>query len=424
MRVRHHLVAATALLSVSPVAAAVPMSQRMALSIMSRGQGIMTEDGGVSALLQAGIVQKSFNALLGVYPDASTSASFGAYVRRSAASVEPFVLNASYDATEYPLDRLSNGNELLALSAAAANSTASTGAAAVAVAALRESIYDQPRTAQGGLWYYTYPDWSYLDGMYSLGPFYALEAAVATAYNTSALDDMLLQFELLWEHTRNASSGLLVHGYDDSKTAVWADPVTGASPHVWDRSLGWFSMALVDTLEILSENRLGQPQHKQQQRRRRRRALLDMFQALMPAVMDAVDEETGGWWQVMDAPGRAGNYIESSGSAMFAYALLKGVRLGYLPDLPAAGEGIEPLASRASRASHVATRAHRYLTDRFVTAQRNGTLDYDGTVAVCSLNSNATYAYYVGQPILYNSVLGSGAYVLASLEVERLSGSD
>lgn len=28
--------------------------------------------------------------------------------------------------------------------------------------------------------------------------------------------------------------------------------------------------------------------------------------------------------------------------------------------------------------------------------------------------------YYVSQPIKYNSVLGSAAYILASLEIERL----
>ena len=48
------------------------------------------------------------------------------------------------------------------------------------------------------------------------------------------------------------------------------------------------------------------------------------------------DEETGMFWQVMDHPGVEGNYLETSGTALFAYAVLKGVRLGYLPKRMAA----------------------------------------------------------------------------------------
>lgn len=210
--------------------------------------------------------------------------------------------------------------------------------------------------------------------MYSLAPFYTLYTTTLNANGSDAdavqaLDDMNHQLRLLWAHTRNASTGLLVHGYDDSRTAAWADPVTGASRHVWGRSLGWFAMALVDTLELLPRGAC-----------RVRDSLLQMYRDLAAAVVAAADPQTGGWWQVLDRPGAERNYIESSGTAMFTYALLKGARLGYLTDF-----GV------AASAAGVGVRAQKYLSDTFVVRNANGTLGFNGTVAVCSLNSSASY---------------------------------
>src|SRR4051812_22470435 len=115
-------------------------------------------------------------------------------------------------------------------------------------------------------------------------------------------------------------TGLLYHGYDYSKTAVWASPDRGHSPEVWDRALGWYSMALVDGVEIFPTNTPG------------RTTLLNILQDLAPKIRDAADPTSGVWWLVITQPGRSGNYFESSGSAMFVYSLLKGVRLGYIPD--------------------------------------------------------------------------------------------
>ena len=356
-----------------------PYSRWMASSIMVRQQGIMTGNGGTSELLQAGFTQKAFLALLDQQPDAQ---SVREYVQTSAESVVPFVLNATHDALSYPLDRLSNGQALLELSSSsttgATEKNQSFGAAADA---LRQSIDLNRRNPEGGLWYFVYPEWSYLDGMYSLAPFYTLytktrsgeseDAAAAKA----ALDDMYFQVDLLWRHTRHEETGLLVHGYDASRIAVWADPHTGASPYVWDRALGWYFMALVDTLELLHSFEDGGEEGEGSEYEG---PLLEKFQDLAKAVIAATDPATGAWWQIMDQPGREGNYIESSGSAMFAYALLKGARLGYLE-------------SYASDAVRVGTRAQEYLTKTFVVHEKDDILGYNGTVSVCSLNSTATF---------------------------------
>ncbi|KAJ7482283.1 Six-hairpin glycosidase-like protein [Mycena galericulata] len=358
----------------------------MALSIISREQGVLTSSSDVSALLQAGFTQKAFRRLIEQYPH---EGAIQQYIKTSVDSVTGPVSNATKDLT-YAMDRLSSGNNLVDLYHETGNETYRE-----AFLALRESINLDSRNDEGGLWYYVYPQWSYLDGMYSLAPFYTYYTTQLDAHNTTALRDMLLQLELLWEHCNTNGTDLLVHGYDESKTAVWANPITGASPHVWGRSLGWYTMALVDTLEIL-------PRHAPEWVHIRTR-----FRAIASALRKAADAASGAWWQLLDQPGRAGNYIESSGSAMFVYALLKGVRLGYLED-------------SAGNYTAVASRAYGYIVDAFVVNNGNGTLGYNGTVTVCSLNSTASYEYYVGQPILYNSVLGSGAFVIASLEHEIL----
>ncbi|RYO75348.1 hypothetical protein DL764_010518 [Monosporascus ibericus] len=380
---------------ISGTATNLEYSRWMATSAMSRRQGIMTGNGGPSELLQAGFTQKALIALLRQYPD---TPSVRDYIETSAASVVPYVMNATYSALSYPMDRLSNGQALLQFS----SSNAETELFGAAARALRESIDLNRRNPVGGLWYYVYPEWSYLDGMYSYAPFYTLYArnqSKCEAVGPETLQEMYFQVDLLWQRTLNESSGLLVHGYDASRTAVWAHPVTGASPHIWVRALGWYTMALVDTLELLPTTGTGSTYKK---------LLREKFQSLMDAIVAAVDPTTGAWWQVMDQPGREGNYIESSGSAMFAYSLLKGTRLGYLD------------RRQGSGAVRVATRAHKYLTKTFVVHEENQTLGYNGTVSVCSLNSTATFEYYVNRPIEYNSALGSNAYILASLEVESL----
>ncbi|KAF1937980.1 Six-hairpin glycosidase [Clathrospora elynae] len=387
----------------------------MAHSIISRNQGILTSQTDVSALLQAGFTQKALYQVLQtyMYPNNTLTRAVNAYTAKSVDSVVPVVSNATRD-TGYPLDRLSSGNALLRL-------YEETGEAGykTALEALRTSIGLQTRNAQGGLLYYVYPGWSYLDGMYSFAPFltgYAVDYAKKEKTDEEALDraveDVMLQLDLLWQHCHVEKSGLLVHGYDDGKTAVWANNSTGASPHVWGRSLGWYSMALVDTMEILSTT--DNTSHVLPEKTQKARSYIQArFRELVPAVVAAVDAKTGAWWQVMDMPGREGNYVESSASAMFVYSILKGVRLGYL-------SGNE--TSRGTGNIDVATRAYEYMADTFVVHNGNGTLGWNGTVGVCSLNSSASYEYYVGRPIVYNSVLGSAAFVLASLEYERVEG--
>jgi rhamnogalacturonyl hydrolase YesR len=345
----------------------------MSKSIISRGQGLLTGQGDSSALLQAGLVQKSFRQVIVQYPE---NPSIQAYISKSVDSVVSTISNATAD-TKFPLDRLSSGNGLI-------HAWQETGEEKykTALEALRESVDLQPRNNESGLWYYVYPNWSYLDGMYSFSPFLTLYTTLYGSGNANGWQDVERQFDLLWQHCYRNETGLLAHGYDASKTAVWADLITGASPHVWGRSLGWYAMALVDTLELLRN--LEEPQAKHLEHYVKKR-----FEDLATAIVGARDEATGAWWQVLDQPSRRENYIESSGSSMLIYSLLKGVRLGYLPrHHKSQGHG-----SPGNKATYTETalRAYDYVKGTFVVDNGNGTVGWNGTVGVCSLNSTASY---------------------------------
>ncbi|EFZ03254.1 hypothetical protein MAA_00328 [Metarhizium robertsii ARSEF 23] len=126
------------------------------------------------------------------------------------------------------------------------------------------------------------------------------------------------------------------------------------------------------------------------------------------ALVRHADPATGAWWQIVTLPGVGANYLESSSTALFTFALLKALRTGLL-------------CGRTPDYRGTALRAYNYTVGRFVTDTGNGTIGFDKTVSVCSLNSSASFEYYTTRPLVPNSLLGESAFVLAALEVERLA---
>ena len=99
----------------------------------------------------------------------------------------------------------------------------------------------------------------------------------------------------------------------------WADKKTGLSQNFWLRSLGWLSMALLDSLIKASDKNS-----------ENWNSLEKMFIDLIDSMLKFQDEETGMWGQVPNFPHRGQNYLETTGSAMYSYSLLKGFKLGIL----------------------------------------------------------------------------------------------
>lgn len=232
---------------------------------------------------------------------------------------------------------------------------------------IRATLALHPRTPSGGFWHRepTYPNQMWLDGIFMADSFYATYTSLFDKDNTTAWDDITLQYDLIEEHCRDASTNLLKHGYDESKVASWADPETGASPLVWDRAVGWYFVSLLETLQVFPTSHAGYDK------------LVGYFTTLAEGLLNAQDT-SGGWWLIMDEEyaGAEGNYIESSATAMFTYGLLKGIKLGFIDE---------------STYLAPAKKAYEMMVDKFVIESDDGTLDWDGTVQVGSLSSDASY---------------------------------
>src|SRR5665213_2021043 len=180
-----------------------------------------------------------------------------------------------------------------------------------AAATLRKQLEQQPRTNEGGFWHKNiYPDQVWLDGLYMAEPFYAEWAS--TFHEDSDFNDIARQFIIIENHARDAKTGLLYHGYDESKKQAWANKTTGLSPNFWSRAMGWYGMALVDVLPYFPNDN---PERKE---------LINILNKFAAAVTKVQDAKSGLWWDVLNFPNRKGNYEEASASCMFVYTLAKG----------------------------------------------------------------------------------------------------
>lgn len=182
---------------------------------------------------------------------------------------------------------------------------------------LWSSFKRRPRNEEGGFWHKTrYPEEMWLDGIYMGGPFLAKYGYLFN--DSTAIDEAVRQTTLIASRVLNEETGLLYHAWDYDKNASWADPINGLSPEVWSRGMGWYMMALVDILTYL------QPTHPGYQE------LINILQKAAKGVKDCQDPSTGLWYQVMDKGQIDGNWLETSGSGMFVYALTIAVRQGYI----------------------------------------------------------------------------------------------
>jgi unsaturated rhamnogalacturonyl hydrolase len=270
---------------------------------------------------------------------------------------------------------------------------------AKAATLLYEQLLHQPRTPSGGFWHkQRYPHQMWLDGLYMAEPFYAEYAS--TFHHPEAFSDITHQFVLLDEHARDPKTGLLYHGWDESKQERWADKQTGLSSQFWARAMGWQMMALVDTLSYYPKDDPGRQQ------------LVALLERDAAAVARVQDKKSGLWYQVLDKASEKGNFPESSASSMFVYALARGVRQGYLPP----------------RYLNNAARGYQGILSHFIQAGPGDDLSLTGTVKGAGLGGDppyrdGTYAYYIGEKVITNDPKGVGAFLLASTEMENAANA-
>lgn len=293
-----------------------------------------------------------------------------------------------YRQNEYNIDNINNGKLLLLLYQV-------TGKDKYRKAAelLRDQLKTHPRTSEGGFWHKkVYPYQMWLDGLYMGEPFYAEYAKLF--HEDTAFNDVARQFILMEKHAMDKKSGLLYHGWDESKEQQWANKQTGQSPNFWGRSLGWFGMALVDVLDHFPAN------HP------KRAELIAILHRFAIAVRKVQDQKTGLWFDVPNMPGKPKNYLEASASCMLAYTFAKGARKGYLPP---------------AYLNH-AKQTWKGILETFIETDANGQVNLKGTVAVSGLGGkpyrDGSFEYYMSEPVIVNDPKGIGAFILCAAEME------
>lgn len=236
----------------------------------------------------------------------------------------------------------------------------------------------------GGFWHKEhYPNQMWLDSLYMAGPI-AVQFG-KTFGDSDYFDIMSFQALLMEKHTKDPVTGLLYHGWDETKSASWADPDTGQASQFWGRAIGWYPVALLEMFEHMPED------HKD------KAALITIVQDLLIALIAYQHSATGLWYQVVDKGDLADNWLENSCTSLYVHAIAKAVRLGHLD---------------ASYLQY-AWKGYQGVIDTLK-------FDENGNVIIgqiCIGTGIGDYAHYIARPTSENDLHGAGAFILMCIEM-------
>lgn len=297
-----------------------------------------------------------------------------------------------YDINTYNCDELNGGKNLFTLYRLTKKEKYKK-----ALDKLYEQVKNQPRTKEGNFWHKRiYPNQIWLDGLYMAQPFYM---EYETTFNgCKNVDDIYNQFFNVEKIMKDPETGLYYHGYDSSKSIFWADKQTGLSQNFWLRALGWFSMALLDTLNKA-------PDRECENWKKLKTIFINLCESMLK-----FQDESGMWYQVPNYPKKGKNYLETSGSAIYAYSLLKGFRTGILQDKKFQDAGIK---------------AFEGICEKYLNTD-SGKLSLGGICLVAGLGPekdlrrNGTFDYYMSEPIVQDDAKGVGPFILAYNEYKQI----
>lgn len=224
---------------------------------------------------------------------------------------------------------------------------------------LKETDANDTQKGMLGGWFHKstdYVDQMWLDGAY-MGSATLAQLAEYYKGNTNIFgstsedwDMVTKQLNIVWDNCWDSNKQLMYHAFSatgDAKAksdgaATWAGLSTTApvyhSAAFWGRANAWYLYALVDALEAMKNCDQGNTKNYT--------TLKTHLEAQAAGILKWQDQQTGGWYQIMDknntynANSYSGetwtssynNYIETSASTIFAAALFKAVRLGLLGD--------------------------------------------------------------------------------------------
>lgn len=258
--------------------------------------------------------------------------------------------------------------------------------------------YQRVRRSAAGAVSHTYHDvqlWD--DTLYMIGLF--LQQAFRATGEEIYLTDYLTQLRLHADKLYDPATGLWYHGWDEDgqnnsvvgSVPDWPDATTGQSPEFWGRGNGWILMSLADVLALIDEQH---PDYAE---------VVTIYRSMAAALLPLQDTRTGHWFQLPIYPQDPDNFIESSCTAMFCYALARGIRLGILDRaqyLPAVEQGVAGLQTHSTHAVGEA---------------------WMSPLNVCVGTSVGDRAYYYGRATTGGLSFAVGAFLLAGYELQELT---
>lgn len=264
-----------------------------------------------------------------------------------------------------------------------------------AIFLLESQLEEQPRTNTGNFWHkLIYPNQIWLDGLYMGQVFSTL---FKKYFGNKDYSDVVNQFKNVRKLMFDENKKLYYHGCDCSKTAFWADKETGRSKSFWLRAIGWFCISLIDNIDYIDDEGA-------------KAELVKIFAEAIDGISQYADSETGMYYQVVDQGGREGNYLETSGSSMIAYAMMKGARLGVID----------------KKYAEMGRKTFDGICKKYLSISDDGDLNLGGICLVAGLGPednkrrNGTFEYYISEPVVENDAKGVAPFVLCYTEVKRM----
>lgn len=242
----------------------------------------------------------------------------------------------------------------------------------------------------GGIWHkLRFPNQMWLDSMFMAG---VVTSRYAEKYGSEKHRAFVYrQMELIKKYTKDEETGLYRHAWDYSKKAKWADPVTGSSESFWGRAIGWFAAAVFLIAKTMPKED------------KRYSEYISTGVELIEALMRYRDEKTGMWYQVVDKGQLAGNWIETSCSCLFLYAMCLAIEAGALD-----GEGCRAFAEKSYNG--IAESLHY------------GENNYVGICNVCIGTGvgDGSFEHYINRPTDENDLHGVGAFLLMACKYSEI----
>jgi unsaturated rhamnogalacturonyl hydrolase len=197
-----------------------------------------------------------------------------------------------------------------------------------------------PRSSNGGVSHRDHVIELWDDTVYMISLF--LTEMYRLTGDEQFLKELAFQLTAHAEKLEDSKTGLWYHGWDNDLSAFddkccmpgWADNPNRRNSEFWGRGNGWVAMTFANTLRVMPDNM------------EEKKALKQKFVRMMQTLSGLQEKKTGHWYQLPFRPGERGNFIESSGTAMFAYAMSVGVaeklleKRRYMPIIKNAFRGI------------------------------------------------------------------------------------